>query len=616
MAFLSTKAVDSGLLRPRAVALPQPQVGATTQGPRLQGGLSGAGFTTDSGGSLIDGRRVLDSYSDKALKGGGHYSAFLQSGESANRQLAENTLRAMGREDLLTDGWWTEGVNDADNALRGTTWQTMSPEAEAALKGIQVARLGFGKDLRQFASIDPKTGKTLAGSDPYAYTSWKDAPLEAISVLGGAALMGMPGLGTALGGTLGATGKAAGILGNGLIQGGMSAVQGGNFLTGALAGGLSAPVGGAVSSALGGGALGQLGGKLAASTLSGALKGGSFSDALTNSVKSLASPSSLISLFGNSDVKSSLIPGFFDQGGAGAAPGGNNMDFSFDDFGTGGDGDFNLSGNEGGLSDYANMDDFSFDIDNPSGSSNWYGDFDFGGGEAGGSPLNSITGLLGKGADFAKGLLGGDKTATSQMNSILGLLGAYNAYSNNKKRGSGGGGLSPMAAAAMLPKNTGAWDAAQKAAAEKYFTSPLTQSQAATGQDAIRRFGVDPMNPQYADYDQRIFDQDRMMMRDPQRRRGYAEGGEVDTAFTMGEDTASGLLTGEGGGQDDVIDIRAAPGEYVLDADVVAALGDGSNEEGARRLDEMREAIRAHKRSADSSSIPPKAKSPLAYMKG
>jgi len=59
-----------------------------------------------------------------------------------------------------------------------------------------------------------------------------------------------------------------------------------------------------------------------------------------------------------------------------------------------------------------------------------------------------------------------------------------------------------------------------------------------------------------------------------------------------------------------------ADGEYVFDADTVAALGNGSSDAGAKRLDEMRQAIRKHKRSAPVDKIPPKAKSPLEYLKG
>ena len=78
----------------------------------------------------------------------------------------------------------------------------------------------------------------------------------------------------------------------------------------------------------------------------------------------------------------------------------------------------------------------------------------------------------------------------------------------------------------------------------------------------------------------------------------------------------SHYVQGAGGGQDDLIPAKLADGEYVFDAEIVAALGDGSNKEGARKLDEFREAIRRHKRSGSIKTIPPKAKSPLAYMKG
>lgn len=70
------------------------------------------------------------------------------------------------------------------------------------------------------------------------------------------------------------------------------------------------------------------------------------------------------------------------------------------------------------------------------------------------------------------------------------------------------------------------------------------------------------------------------------------------------------------GGQDDVVDIKAAPGEYVFDADTVAALGDGNTETGARKLDEMRYNIRKHKRSAPPDSIPPRARPAQKYLKG
>ena len=102
---------------------------------------------------------------------------------------------------------------------------------------------------------------------------------------------------------------------------------------------------------------------------------------------------------------------------------------------------------------------------------------------------------------------------------------------------------------------------------------------------------------------------------------GFARGGLAMASPLMAATggvphKGSHYVQGAGGGQDDLIDARLADGEYVFDADIVSALGDGSNKEGAKKLDAMREAIRKHKRSAPADKIPPKAKSPLSYLKG
>ena len=60
---------------------------------------------------------------------------------------------------------------------------------------------------------------------------------------------------------------------------------------------------------------------------------------------------------------------------------------------------------------------------------------------------------------------------------------------------------------------------------------------------------------------------------------------------------------------------KIADGEYVFPASFVTAIGQGDNKAGAKILDKMREAIRAHKRSAPTTKIPPKALSPLEYLK-
>ena len=74
-------------------------------------------------------------------------------------------------------------------------------------------------------------------------------------------------------------------------------------------------------------------------------------------------------------------------------------------------------------------------------------------------------------------------------------------------------------------------------------------------------------------------------------------------------------VNGPGDGQSDDIPAMLADGEYVIDAELVSMLGNGSNKAGAKVLDKFRESVRQHKRSAPLGKIPPKSKSPLAYLK-
>jgi len=79
----------------------------------------------------------------------------------------------------------------------------------------------------------------------------------------------------------------------------------------------------------------------------------------------------------------------------------------------------------------------------------------------------------------------------------------------------------------------------------------------------------------------------------------------------------SRFARGAGSGRDDVIDAKLSDGEYVIDAETVALLGDGSSKEGARRLEKMRKEIRQHKgKTLAKGKFSPNAKSPLVYIKG
>jgi hypothetical protein len=90
---------------------------------------------------------------------------------------------------------------------------------------------------------------------------------------------------------------------------------------------------------------------------------------------------------------------------------------------------------------------------------------------------------------------------------------------------------------------------------------------------------------------------------------GMAQGGALSAVARFAR--------GAGTGRSDEIDAKLSDGEYVIDAETVAMLGDGSSKAGAQRLDQMREAIRSHKGKAlAKGKFSPDAKSPLSYLKG
>ena len=94
----------------------------------------------------------------------------------------------------------------------------------------------------------------------------------------------------------------------------------------------------------------------------------------------------------------------------------------------------------------------------------------------------------------------------------------------------------------------------------------------------------------------------------PQAPIGKAQGGALSAVARFAQ--------GSGSGRADTIDAKLSDGEYVIDAETVAMLGDGSNKEGAKRLDAMRQNIRSHKgKNLAKGKISPDAKSALAYLK-
>jgi hypothetical protein len=95
--------------------------------------------------------------------------------------------------------------------------------------------------------------------------------------------------------------------------------------------------------------------------------------------------------------------------------------------------------------------------------------------------------------------------------------------------------------------------------------------------------------------------------------------GEYNVARPMaqgGLNAMSRFVQGGGTGRSDEINAKLSDGEYVIDAETVAMLGDGSSKAGAKRLDEMRASIRRHKgKDLSRGKFSPNAKSPLSYLK-
>lgn len=103
----------------------------------------------------------------------------------------------------------------------------------------------------------------------------------------------------------------------------------------------------------------------------------------------------------------------------------------------------------------------------------------------------------------------------------------------------------------------------------------------------------------------------------------FADGGEVSEEPTETEHqpqfySEGGLqnrfVQGDGDGTSDSVPAMLANGEFVIPADVVSALGNGSNDSGANVLDNFLETIRAHKQDHAPHELPPDSEGPLEYL--
>lgn len=98
---------------------------------------------------------------------------------------------------------------------------------------------------------------------------------------------------------------------------------------------------------------------------------------------------------------------------------------------------------------------------------------------------------------------------------------------------------------------------------------------------------------------------------------GFAKGGSTPMRHAKRVPSESFAVQGPGTGRSDEIPAVLSDGEYVIDAETVALLGDGSSKAGAKKLDEFRVNVRKHKgRNLAKGKFSVNAKRPEKYLSG
>jgi len=198
------------------------------------------------------------------------------------------------------------------------------------------------------------------------------------------------------------------------------------------------------------------------------------------------------------------------------------------------------------------------------------------------SPLDKLGRLL-SGAD--------------KINDLMKLLGTLGALKAGSKAPSGGGAAAPTGFGGALPK----------------YQFQRTQLQP---QIDYYRYGLGPEAKFFEDTVVAPKDAEDTMVVGPKDKPPIFKSGGL-TGYAKGGDSSPQYVAGPGSGRDDKIPALLSDGEYVIDAETLALLGDGSTKEGAKRMDQFRANIRRHKgRALSRGRISPNAKSPNKYMGG
>jgi len=139
---------------------------------------------------------------------------------------------------------------------------------------------------------------------------------------------------------------------------------------------------------------------------------------------------------------------------------------------------------------------------------------------------------------------------------------------------------------------------------ETSSNTSLTQMEEKATKDREEQQGKNEKDPGVSLFDYFSFAEGGMVPQHPMGQpEFYSEGGAGTT-----------YIQGRGDGTSDQIPAMVANSEFVLPADVVSALGNGSSDSGADILDQFIKTIRAHKHSNAPDQLPPESKGPLEYL--
>lgn len=433
-----------------------------------------------------------------------------------------------------------------------------------------------------------------------------------------------PTLGMTIGTSLGLTGTTAAVVGGGLVGAGTAAITGGDPLKGALMGGISGGIGDVtgnfvneglnlglsqpMAATLGSGLVGGVAGELTGGDfLSGALQGAG-GQLLKNAVPSGAPTNAFEAALqsgvntGGNMLTAGYSPTEAIQGGltSGILSGAkeyikpsnavlsevqNEMPSSSDLI--------DYSNSESVMLDNGELIDLTADV------------------SAGGTEM--VSGIY-NGQVYENGILKGPVSTTVVNNQIdtpkPNMLQKAMTYATDNPLSTAG--LALTAASALdAPEDVTQAVSSLSPEQQEYFNKPLVSwdwdKMRLDANNANMTLGA------FMSYNMPTISQGYYNMSDP---AGAYRGGPINMNMG-GLNQVSRYVRGRGTGRSDEIPAYLSDGEYVIDAETVALLGDGSNKAGANALDDMRKTVRKHKGgNLSKGKFSKDAKSPLQYLKG